>query len=374
MESKIPSKHLAWDRDKFKKAGNREQLHAETLSLKQSMNNYKAENIVIKSKIHQLEKEIERKGKLIQKIIEQKNNDQGISSLYSRRVETDTSLVISYKKQVKELREELKIKEDELADMKRNLKGMRVEEIEQELSIRGSECAKLREVIEQVNQDFKDEQKIRQVQEIVQKLQQQNIMLTNMKKENDQLIETIKRKDDEANIIQENAVTIETKMNKISGTRKDFIRNKKRIGETRKEIDKLKQEINTIIVGKAEKGQNVYQTKIDELMRKQQEMQGMINEKENYIKNLENKAREKNNSKQAEINSQKEKIGLCEKEIEELKRAKTELNIIKLEDLHKTILEIKLYLLIEGIPYDSIQKVYFLIIYVFIEYFQRIQR
>jgi peptidoglycan hydrolase CwlO-like protein len=90
---------------------NEEQILRELLHFKQDANNFKLENIQLKTRIQQYEKEIEKKNKLIKSIMEQMESTQE-GMFVRRQFDGETSAVLNLKKQVKELREDIKAKDE----------------------------------------------------------------------------------------------------------------------------------------------------------------------------------------------------------------------------------------------------------------------
>ena len=87
------------------------------------------------------------------------------------------------------------------------------------------ECTTLRNAIEEALVEDKDGQSARNIEQIEEKLQQQSIMLTNIRKENEQLVLSMRRKEGEIAEIQESAAKVEEKAKKYVKGHKDYVKN-----------------------------------------------------------------------------------------------------------------------------------------------------
>lgn len=255
------------------------------------MNTYKLENIKLKTKIQQFEKEIDKKDKLMRNILEQMSTDQAPSKVYGKRIDADTSAIMTLKRQVKELKDEANERNEDLKSLEANLKGAKNDEMELQLKQQIGECSKIREAIEEAIRDAKEGRSAKNIEQIEERLHQQSIMLSNMRKENEQLMITLKRKQKDVEEIQESAAALDEKNKKYSRDHKEHARNRKTVKDVKKELDAVKKQISLLQVDAKDKGVDVYQARIQELIQQQRNLEGKINEKEEKISSFSAKAR-----------------------------------------------------------------------------------
>lgn len=119
----------------------KEQLYEETLSLKMEVNFFKEQNIRLKTKLQQTEKELGKKEDFLDEIHMNTKEPSTISNSH---------LVGNLKHSIKELKNELKQREEDIDKLKRDTKVSRVNELEVELQAYTDECTRLRHHIEEV--------------------------------------------------------------------------------------------------------------------------------------------------------------------------------------------------------------------------------
>jgi len=119
----------------------KEKLYEDTLHLKQNINNLKEENLKLKTKNLNLERENAKMVKAMEKM-------GSYTTQYGKQPES--ALVVALKKQVKDMKEELKIRIDELEVMKRSTKFTKVQELEIELKAYMDENIRLKSAFEEL--------------------------------------------------------------------------------------------------------------------------------------------------------------------------------------------------------------------------------
>jgi len=119
----------------------KERLYEDTLHLKQNINGLKEENLKLKTKNLNLERENAKLVKAVEKM-------GSYTTQFGKQPES--TLIVTLKKQVKEQKEELKAKNDEVESMKRSAKMTRVQEIEIELKTYMDENIRLRNAFEEL--------------------------------------------------------------------------------------------------------------------------------------------------------------------------------------------------------------------------------
>ena len=116
----------------------KERLYEEHMALKVNNNSLRDENMKLKTRINALEKEVLRFGELL----------EGQSG--DKFAHPTSHLVTSLKQSVKDMKSELKQREEEIAEFKKNIKTTRTAELEVELQAYIDECTRLRHHLEEI--------------------------------------------------------------------------------------------------------------------------------------------------------------------------------------------------------------------------------
>lgn len=241
--SKLRSKYILHDK---------EQLYDDAIKLKEQLHKVQAENMQLKTKVLQNEKEIAKKDK---DIVDIYNQFQSQAPPRLLKLKNDSYLVTSLKKQVKDLRTEKSAKEEELNNLKKKTKVTKLQEMEVEIKMYIDECTRLRHLLEEVIQQ-KSMVGQEDINMIEQKLNQQNNMLRISKQENMQLMQKNKSLEDELSKVR-TTLTEKDKSTRKNDS-KDTLVLKKTIETYKSEIEQLKQQLK-------EKANPNQQTKIDQL-------------------------------------------------------------------------------------------------------------
>ena len=122
----------------------KERLYEETLALKMEANFFKEENTRLRTKMLQMEREIDRKDGFLEDL-KSTSKERSFSSSYQ-----SSHLIASLKTNIKELRQELRAKEEESLKAKRDIRASRMSELEVELQAYIDECTRLRHHLEEV--------------------------------------------------------------------------------------------------------------------------------------------------------------------------------------------------------------------------------
>jgi hypothetical protein len=104
---------------------------------------------------------------------------------------------LNLKRKIKELQQDALIRQDEVESLKRNIKNTKIAEIEVEMKMYIDECTRLRHQLEEViksKDTFADPEELKIIEE---KFQQQEIIITSMKNENQELAMAFQKKDGE---------------------------------------------------------------------------------------------------------------------------------------------------------------------------------
>jgi Ca2+-binding EF-hand superfamily protein len=166
----------------------KERLFEENLSLKMLNNHLQQENLRLKTRLNQLEREIGRRDDLIEDIRSEGRVFNG--------VQKPTHLVTSLKHSVKELRQELQHKEDEVALLKRNLRSTKLGELEVEIQVYMDECTRLRHHLEEMLRQREESPMVFGDEE---QQYQQSVYMSNVQKEFEVMAHNLKTAQEEAN-------------------------------------------------------------------------------------------------------------------------------------------------------------------------------
>jgi len=118
-----------------------ERLREEGRTLKLENNNFREENLRLRTKINQLGKELSKRDEVLDEL----RGQEGERHYYG--AVKQVHLVTSLKQTVKDLRAELKGREEEAAKMKKNVKFTQVSELEAEIDAYIEECARLKKLV-----------------------------------------------------------------------------------------------------------------------------------------------------------------------------------------------------------------------------------
>lgn len=130
--------------------------------MKMLNNQLKEDNVKLKTKIKILENELGRKEKTIEDLFshnqmgqqhpKQSTSNQQLMPLASsaQKYQQETFLVMSLKKQIRELKNEVGRRDEELDGLRKNIQNSKTQEFESELAAYSDECLRLRNVLEEV--------------------------------------------------------------------------------------------------------------------------------------------------------------------------------------------------------------------------------
>jgi len=304
----------------------KERLYEETLHLKQYINTLKEENLKYKTKVSNLEKEASKFEKMIQE-----NNASYFRDTQPAKP-TDTHLSITLKQNVKELKTDLKKKEDELEEIKKVLKYTKIQELQSQMKAFQDEAMRLRTIMDHV---MKEKTQFMMGDDDRNRIQEeyfiQATQLKTLQRDNEEMATAIK-------ILEEQNFEYEKK---ISEQEKKYKReqnlHKKALQEKEKEMQKVKNEtgggVVTSMIGQTSPNQKRPVTSTNredsslkvELEKKSIENNNLINqlaEKRNQLLTVERQVRELRSEFNEKLtNSHNEKQALL-RELEKLRNAK----------------------------------------------------
>eukprot|EP00826_Nyctotherus_ovalis_P012696 TRINITY_DN1337_c0_g2_i1.p1 TRINITY_DN1337_c0_g2~~TRINITY_DN1337_c0_g2_i1.p1 ORF type:complete len:413 (+),score=107.84 TRINITY_DN1337_c0_g2_i1:30-1241(+) len=300
-----PTTAAQWSRpEKLRPKESSSMLHKESLKIKQSLNKYQDENVKLKTKIQQSGKEIEKKQKIIQGLMEQVKSDSGqISSQYF-----EAPIIISLKRQLKELKDEHRAKQTELETLKSRLKVNHFKELESELKTNEKECAKLKGIVIDMIRTQSATVPPSDIAMLENRLTQQEAMISKLKEENLGLAGNLQRKEEELLKCKNAAMSYEKKVGKMESAGKDGVKVKKKLIESQREAARLKEEVEALKVDNKDKEVAILKAKINELTKKQHELNDQLKKKNEETQN--NKA-PSNDVDKKNLEQLKSKISNC---------------------------------------------------------------
>eukprot|EP00831_Metopus_contortus_P001291 TRINITY_DN10468_c0_g1_i2.p1 TRINITY_DN10468_c0_g1~~TRINITY_DN10468_c0_g1_i2.p1 ORF type:complete len:438 (+),score=105.49 TRINITY_DN10468_c0_g1_i2:38-1351(+) len=268
-----------------------ELLHEESLKMKQNINAFIEENTKLRTKILYNEKELDKKEKTLQELVEQVNGQRShIPAMTQKQTLlcADQHTVMGLKKQVRELKQQAQQQEQEVAQLRANLKAAKLQDMEIKIKLHAEECYQLKMKIFELMQEPATEFSPKDLAFLEEKLQQQNYMLNEFKQESARLSATIEKTDTDAIGYKEQTLRLEKKAAKLDSESKTLEKNKKIANDNAKEIQKLKEQI---AIYKVDNNQDpsTYKSRVEDLQRKQVELNNNLTKKDETIKQMEQK-------------------------------------------------------------------------------------
>ena len=232
---------LFWEAGDENKTRNqrKEDLYNEAINAKQAYNKYYDENTKLKTKIHQAERELDKKNKLIQTLAQQLNTQPGANFSKLRARPTSSHLISALKNQAKEIKANLIARENELKKLSKSLKITEVQEMDVEMKMFSDECTRLKHIIEEISREKSDQNNANEIAQVEKEMYQQSVLINNLKQENQELANSIQKKEGEKNKIKD----LESKTTKLENESKENAKNKKIIKESKEKIAQLRNEL-----------------------------------------------------------------------------------------------------------------------------------
>lgn len=168
----------------------KERLFEENLALKMLNNHLQQENLRLKTRINQLDREIGRRDEMLEEVRAERGRAYNSGP-------QKTHLLGSLKQNVKELRQELHSKEEEIALLRRNLKSTKLGELEVEIQVYVDECTRLRHHLEEMLKQ-RDESPVQYGGQDDQNYEQQ-LYNSNIQKEFEAMADALKAAQEDAN-------------------------------------------------------------------------------------------------------------------------------------------------------------------------------
>ncbi|CAD8185243.1 unnamed protein product [Paramecium octaurelia] len=160
-----------------------EKLLEDNQQLKVQLNQFKDENIKLRTRNTNLEKDLQK----CQKIIEEVEATGNMKRFYAKP-STDNQMILSLKSQVKELRQMLDQREQEMVQLKKSVKFTRLTEMEIERKHFQDETLRMKQIIEElIQQNLYAQQKEKDQQKLQDMVQQRDNLIKQMQQDIEQL-------------------------------------------------------------------------------------------------------------------------------------------------------------------------------------------
>lgn len=279
----------------------KEGLYDDAIKLKKAYNGLKTENTRYKTRIKKLETELLNQQREMDEYIMSQNQgrlDYGLNYSYVKN--QGSHITHSLKNQVKELKSDMKKKDEEMTKIKRSLKATNIQELEVEMKLYVDECTRLRHMLEESYKNMMDPNEMAKIEE---RFQMQDNYLVNLQTENQELAETCAKMQQILQNQQEDSQAqskLKNKLNKILGNKKKLSKNLKL---KEKELNQLKKDLTE--ARRVSKGGGSSMKTLNERLNKYQKE---LDDKNSVIDRLRDDAQLKNDT-----------IAQLREEIEELK-------------------------------------------------------
>lgn len=267
-------------------------LYDDVMKLKLSNNILICENVQLKTKVKRMEKELENKdSKIIGKIkrIEQKihqsyqlendpnkekeQNVNQVPSLSSsvltkqsnkvlqkenfrlEKISYQTNLTMALRRQINDLKEDVRVKDEELLNLKRDIRNTKYAEFETENNILMNEWVRLRAIIDQLfanmnktpEGEHEGEENAPQNASPPRRDRSKDDMIQNLLQANEQFQKVDQEKDHRIMELQEIVQDLDDRLNKKNNSANDLKKNHAKVLKNKnKEIQKLKEQVETL--------------------------------------------------------------------------------------------------------------------------------
>lgn len=276
QNSKMPTEYSRIDIKRMKPkriTQEKEKLYEQSIKYKIQMNSYKEENIRLRTRLKFLEKEQNQREDIIEDLANH-NEITTIGRLGSmlNKKKTEGYLTNALKRQIKDLKTALKEKEDEMLAFRKNFRNTKITELDIELRSYMDECLRLRNILEDTIKSKDPLIDPDQASKIEEQFEQQNETISNLQQENQQLVQIVSQKDNEIlewrNLLEE----YQKRLNKLRPAVKDNKKLRKMNKDKKNELTKIRQELLLL----RSKTTPEIKAKVDEMMKKQDEIAGKV--------------------------------------------------------------------------------------------------
>jgi len=240
------------------------------ISIKKEINALNIENVHLKTRVQQFEKEIEKKNKIIKSLI----NDIESGDTHNTDNDIEASIIMSLRTELKHLHDTIKTKINTYNELETYLNNTTEEELREIIEALVKEAREIREAIRNEVEGKKHEEYLNEVKKTEERLQQQTSTLENMKAEAQEFIALRKKEVVEIKKIKKQIEKMETKQKDYLMQLKQHEKNKKVLEVVKEEIKDIKKHIKTR--AKMSQQSKDYQSNIKELTIQQQELENEI--------------------------------------------------------------------------------------------------
>ncbi|KAM3138236.1 hypothetical protein pb186bvf_009713 [Paramecium bursaria] len=329
-----------------------EKLYEEQLQMKSIVNQLRDENIKLKTRNVNLEVSIDYFKKDLQKCTDIINQMEqtGVMKRFYSKPSTDNNMILQLKTQVKQLRQDLQDREDELLGMKKSSKHTKFVELEIEKKSFQDETVRLKSYIDElVQQNMYAQQQEKDKQNMEQLIQQRDNLIRNMQSDLEQYAAENQSQQDKIHQIVQAYQDMERQFSKLD------IESKTKNNQLIKQVQQLKvelkrqQEQNDVLIKQKQQQQPLNAQKQQSYLKKpaQQTKQPYQSPGKNLDKSLQNQpVTQKPQSAQKRVQSAKPIYNSIEK-------------AVMMADLDEVIQEIKYRLISENIPSNKIDQLLF---------------
>ncbi|CAD8104129.1 unnamed protein product [Paramecium primaurelia] len=216
-----------------------EKLFEESLQLKLLMNQLKDENIKLKTRNTNLEKDLQK----CQKIIEEVETTGNMKRFYAKP-STDNQMILSFKGQIKELRQNLDQREQEILALKKSAKYTKLTEMEIERKMLQDETIRLKQVIDElVQQNLYAQQKEHDLQKLQDMISQRDNLIKQLQQDIEQYETDNKNLQSQLQQLISAYQDLDREYSKLDQTMQNKIKNKdKQLIELKTQLTRLKEQ------------------------------------------------------------------------------------------------------------------------------------
>ncbi|EAR95276.3 hypothetical protein TTHERM_00382370 (macronuclear) [Tetrahymena thermophila SB210] len=219
----------------------KEQLYAETLQLKNQINELKESNKTLKTQLYQ----VERDSVKYKKIVDQYEANGIVKGFYPKT--EGGHITENLKKTIKDLKMQLAVKDEENNKIKKQIKYTRLQELDRERKCYAEECTRLKNLLQQaLNEKMEVLIKETDYQKLEERLYAQNNEIEQLRYDNTEMAQQLKNYDNQNNYLQRGYNDLERKSNlQITTLRKHLKERDREINELKNELSKFRlQNIN----------------------------------------------------------------------------------------------------------------------------------
>lgn len=162
----------------------KQSLYDDVLKLKKNEQFIKDENLRLKTNLHKLESECNRKEKLLEEILLSQNN---LGKSQISKIKAETQFSVAMRRHLREVKQEMQFKDDEITRLKKNIRSTRYHEMETEIKMYIEEWNRLRALAKDIIVSKDPLMDPKQRSEIDKKFMEQNMIIEQLRSENSEL-------------------------------------------------------------------------------------------------------------------------------------------------------------------------------------------